>query len=249
MLRDLGYSTAGVDQLGRRVRHSESLRFLRSDVNANCVGLSATLGIMDELDTPGRRLRWSRKRFGFKSATAAALRFGVAYTTYAEHESGRRNFGIDEAKVYGRTYKVPWLWLLEGPAGPPPSPNKQEPTRPTVKGMIAAGTEASFELSDELNDPIELPPASAIGVRVRGNSMYPRYMDGEKLLYLPEHRPASELVGRECAVKVKDGGMLVKIIRPGSKRGLFNLESWNRDTPTIEDVKIEWASPIKWRAP
>lgn len=201
------------------------------------------------MDTPGKRLKWARQnRSPYKKATEAANAFGWKVSTYLGHENGDRIPSRRKAKQYAARYKVPWEWILEGPAGPPPS-LKGEPAQPHVKGMIAAGQEATFELSDELDDPIDLPPPTAIGVRVRGNSMYPRYMDGEKLVYLPEQRPASELLGRECAVKLKDGGMIVKIIRPGSKRGLFNLESWNRDTPTIEDVKIEWASPIRWRAP
>lgn len=198
------------------------------------------------MDTPGKRLKWARENRSpyKKAATNAAEAFGWKVPTYLGHENGDRNPSRAKAKQYARAYKVPWEWILEGPPGPPPA-RSSEPNVPLVKGLIGAGPEV--EMSDDLNDPIELPPASAIGVTVRGNSMYPRYMDGEKLLYLPEHRPAHEMVGLECAVKIKDGGMMVKIIRRGSRKNRFNLESWN--SPTIEDVQIEWASPIRWRAP
>lgn len=175
---------------------------------------------------------------------AVVARLSIPYSTYADYENDNRTPGRENAISLGRLYKVPWSWILEGPPGPPPS-GRDEPNVPLVKGLIGAGPEV--ELSDDLNDPIEMPPPSAIGVTVRGNSMYPRYMDGEKLLYLPEQRAASDLIGQECAVKIRDGGVMVKIIRRGSRKNLFTLESWN--APPIEDVRIEWASPIRWRAP
>lgn len=114
-----------------------------------------------------------------------------------------------------------------------------------VKGEIGAGRGNEVEPIDDLNEPIELPPSDAIAVRVRGNSMWPVYKDGEKLVYLPEQRSPEELVGRECAIKVRGGGMMVKIIRKGSRKNRYNLESFNE--PTIENVAVEWASPIRWR--
>ncbi len=45
-------------------------------------------------------------------------------------------------------------------------------------------------------------------------------------------------------VRLTNGQMLVKIIRRGSRKTLFNLESWN--APLLEDQAIDWASPIVW---
>lgn len=82
-------------------------------------------------------------------------------------------------------------------------------------------------------------------VIVRGPSMYPRYFDGEKLLYRTERRHPSRLINEECVVRLTNGQMLVKIIRRGTRKTLFNLESWN--APLMEDQEIDWASPIEWR--
>src|SRR5687768_16416916 len=127
------------------------LRLLRSSVNATCVTQSAKLRGMD---SPGKRLRWARGRAKLERSAAVA-RVQVPYSTYADYENDHRVPGRENAIALGRLFKVPWEWILEGPPGPPPSA-KKEPELPVVKGLIGAGPEV--ELSDELNDPIELPP-------------------------------------------------------------------------------------------
>jgi len=82
-------------------------------------------------------------------------------------------------------------------------------------------------------------------VIARGDSMYPRYFDGERLFYVNREHPPSELIGQECVVKLHDGRMLVKILRRGSRSGRFNLESWNAGL--LEDQQVEWAAPVRWR--
>jgi transcriptional regulator with XRE-family HTH domain len=97
-------------------------------------------------------------------------------------------------------------------------------------------------------EEVELPPGvpdDAVLVIVKGDSMYPRYFDGEYLFYVRDSRPAAELTGRECVVKLADGRMFVKMLRRGARVGLFNLESWN--APLLEDQAVEWAAPVMAR--
>jgi hypothetical protein len=72
--------------------------------------------------TRGERLRSARERL-FKSARAAAIALGIPSATYGAHEraeaaEGRgRDYGPEEAAIYGARFKVRPEWLLTG-SGP-----------------------------------------------------------------------------------------------------------------------------------
>jgi phage repressor protein C with HTH and peptisase S24 domain len=119
-----------------------------------------------------------------------------------------------------------------------------------VKGYVGAGAEVmpvdDVPAADRL-DEVEAPfgaPEGVVAVIIRGDSMYPRYMDGERLFYVRDDRPAAEFLGKECIVQVADGACLLKILRRGTRPGTFNLESWN--APLIENKVVEWAAPVRW---
>jgi phage repressor protein C with HTH and peptisase S24 domain len=93
-------------------------------------------------------------------------------------------------------------------------------------------------------EEVEFPagvPDDAVLLIVRGDSMAPRYFDNEYLFYRRDGRPPSELIGRECVIKLTDGRMYVKELRRG-QQGLFTLFGWN--APLIENVAVEWAAPV-----
>jgi phage repressor protein C with HTH and peptisase S24 domain len=64
---------------------------------------------MDESNT---RLREARVGAGFKSARAAATRFGWKPSTYASHENGQTPVPRKTALVYAKAFKVDPGWLL-----------------------------------------------------------------------------------------------------------------------------------------
>lgn len=120
-------------------------------------------------------------------------------------------------------------------------------------GYVGAGAEV-FPIDDHALgaglDEVDVPPliqGDVVAVIVRGDSMYPRYFDGEYLFYSGERRPPDELVGRECVVWLKDGRALVKRLRRGTAKGLFNLESFN--APVMEDQAVVLAAEVRGRAP
>ena len=84
-------------------------------------------------------------------------------------------------------------------------------------------------------------PDDAVLLIVRGDSMAPRYFDNEYLFYRRDNRHPSELIGRECVIKLMDGRMYVKELRRG-QNGLFTLFGWN--SPLVENVAVEWAAPV-----
>jgi repressor LexA len=119
-----------------------------------------------------------------------------------------------------------------------------------IMGYVGAGAavEPDFEqVPAEGLDQVSIPYAvdrDFIAFRVGGDSMMPKYDDGE-ILIVERVQPSSieSMIGRMAVVRTEDGRRLVKRIAPGPKHGAFNLESIN--ARTIEDVRIMWASPIK----
>lgn len=116
-----------------------------------------------------------------------------------------------------------------------------------VVGYVGAGAAIMpFESPDQL-DEVEAPPGAPEGVvcvEVRGDSMYPRYFDRERIFYIVQDRPPQDFLGRECVVQLADGRMFLKILRRGTRMGVFSLESWN--APMVENVVVEWAAPVRW---
>lgn len=200
------------------------------------------------MDSLADRLKWAREQHGKfvgrGGPTEAANAFGWPVSTYLGHENGDRpGARLSTIKRYAKAYGVRWEWLLEGSGQPLARPRGTMP----VRGYVGAGAEFIPASNDDpgLGDaPLAVEPNSE-AVIVRGDSMYPRYFDGEYIYYVKELRDPRELVGRECVVKLVGGGMYIKVLRRGSTSKLFNLESWNAHT--IEDQKVEWAAPVTWR--
>lgn len=195
-------------------------------------------------DTLASRLQWAREQDGrYKTPTDAARAFGWTVSTYLGHENGDRTGArLATIKRYAKGYRVRWEWLQDG-GGPPRAKTTDIP----VEGYVGAGEDVvTFDDSTAAlgHTPSTVEPNSA-AVIVRGNSMYPRYFDGEYLYYIKEERDPKSLIGQECVVKLKDGRIFIKILRNGSKSHLFNLESWN--APLIQDQAVDWAAPVTWR--
>lgn len=72
-----------------------------------------------------QRLRYAREQAGFTSATEAASSLGVKASTYYAHENGDRGYFEDEARHYGRRFKVQPEWLIFG-IGNNPGPGIRE---------------------------------------------------------------------------------------------------------------------------
>lgn len=190
------------------------------------------------------RLAWARQTAGFETARDAAEALGIPEPTYMGHENGSRGFK-GRAEDYARRFKVNLEWLLTGRG----KPKKGQPATASAVGYIGAGAQVmpfDDHSAGEL-EQAEVPagvPEDAVLVIVRGDSMYPRYFEGERLFYERRDGNPLEFLNRECAVKLQDGRLFVKILRRGSTDLHFNLESWNPTTPTMVDQIIEWASPV-----
>jgi hypothetical protein len=96
-------------------------------------------------------------------------------------------------------------------------------------------------------EEIDIPPGIEVdgeieALEIEGDSMRP-LEEGWLVFYQKgDFRPPSELLGRLCVVRLKDGAVLLKKLARGYEPGCFNLTSWNAET--IEDVEVESATPV-----
>ncbi len=188
------------------------------------------------------RLRQARERAKFPSATAAAKRFNWTVTTYMSHENGQTPVPARVAAKYAKAFKVSAGWLLTG-EGPMDAQNLAK-----LMGRIGAGAEIrpEFEqIPDDGLEEIELPfsiGVDAIAFEVDGDSMLPRYDDRSLIVCSSGPRNPDDFIGAEVAVRTAKGQHYLKTLRPGSRKGLYNLESFN--AKLIPDVKIAWVGEI-----
>ncbi|WGS18868.1 MULTISPECIES: S24 family peptidase [unclassified Bradyrhizobium] len=118
-----------------------------------------------------------------------------------------------------------------------------------IMGRIGAG--ASIEPDYEQVPPeglgeVELPfPLSeeTIAFEVSGDSMLPKYENGDVIVVYREQRhPLSSFYGEEAAVRLKSGERYLKTVERGHSSGVVNLTSFN--AKPINGVKLEWIGEI-----
>ncbi len=183
--------------------------------------------------TPSERLRAARIAAGYETVMAAAQAMGANYSTYAAHENGEK--GLTRAGVrYARFFRVSLDWLLTGRGE---MRGASEALVPVI-GVVAAG-QASIpaEAEGDLLGHVAAPAGESVhAFRVQGESMWPRFLEGEFILV--DARPVNpqKLLGRYAMVQLMDGARMLKIIRLGSRPGLWTLESHN--APPLTDVEL-----------
>lgn len=178
-----------------------------------------------------------------ENATAAAKYFGWEPPTYLSHENGTRGFGRDKAIEYSQKFKVSLDWLLTGKG----SMDDKVKTVP-LGGYIGAGAEV-YPIDDTggrgLED-VEAPPDASpdcVAYVVRGDSMYPAYMDGD-LVYIDLPAAIETCLNLECVIDHPDGRRLLKVVTRGLKKGSYTLISHN--APPIQEVRLSKAYPVTW---
>ena len=121
--------------------------------------------------------------------------------------------------------------------------------RVPIMGRIGAGgdIQPDYEqvVADELGQvrvPIAMP-GELVAFEVKGESMAPRYDDGDIVVVWAEQKRATEtFYGEEAAVRTKDGKRYLKTITQGKTRSVVTLTSFN--AKSINNVKLEWIGEI-----
>ena len=199
--------------------------------------------------TRGERLRIAREKH-FKSARLAAKAMGIPVSTYGAHEraesSGGRDYGPDEAKKYGRRFRVTPEWLLTGrEAFRPGEVEEQATPKVPVVGYVGAAAEVRlYEVAQRDLDQVDCPGSTeaTVAVEIRSDSLGP-FFNRWLLFYDDVHRPPThDHIGELCVVGLGGRRILVRQVQLGSAEGRFNLLSAT-DKPIL-DVAIEWAATV-----
>lgn len=198
------------------------------------------------LDSPGARLRWSRKQHGqYAKPTDAANAFGWKVSTYLGHENGDRNPSRAAAKRYARAYRVRWEWLLENEGAPA--------ARPAVKlvGYLEGGSKVYFYEKSKIRELSELPPthsATTAALEMLGEAMRGVADNGWLFFFDDNKAPLSpDMIGKLCVIGLKNGDVVIRVPQPGRKRHRFDLESANE--ATLRDQAVVWAARVNWIQP
>lgn len=198
------------------------------------------------------RLRQYRMDAGFKFATEAARRYGWPVSSYTSHENGTRKMGDDDADRYAARLSRPGLKIsgvdiLYGPSERDTEPEERGVARVPVVGLVGAGAavEPEFEQEDVLHE-VELPfqvPVGLVGFEVRGDSMTPRYDEGDVILVNRDNKRSLEsFYGEEAAVCTGDGRRYIKQILPGKSPQTVTLHSFN--AKMIQNARVKWIGAI-----
>jgi phage repressor protein C with HTH and peptisase S24 domain len=159
------------------------------------------------------RLKKARVDAGFRYASDAANAMGLVASTYRAHENGQNDFNFEEAQVYAKKFGVDPLWLMHGDlhsangnsvtaASPEPFelPNAIIGDKITgigrkipVYGQAVGGVDGEFLMNGNILYEVMAPPvlshiSGAYGVSISGESMSPRYEDGEIAFVDPRRR-------------------------------------------------------------
>jgi len=196
--------------------------------------------------------RWFQERLKAlgKSQRGLAAHLGLDAARITEIFNKRRRVSYDEAVDIAEFLEVGLEEVVSRLGKTYAAPGRR---RIPAIGYVGAG-EVIYALDDhELGagfEEIEAPPGagdSGFAVVVRGNSMAPRFKDGEYLGYSrelgfnPEH-----CYGHECVVQTRDGRKLVKMVERGGRPGAFTLVSINASVPIEHDIELDWLAPVIW---
>lgn len=179
------------------------------------------------------RLQTARRHAGYETAADAARALNVTFTTYAGHENGSRGFD-SKATRYAHFFRVDLNWLLTGKGM---MTGRGALTIP-LHGIVTAGNGIVPMSEDEkASRDITLPEPGHIGaLLVKGDSQYPRWMDGEVVLFDTRPTQPRKLLDHFAVVQDLEGRRMLKRLREGRKSGTFMLESLN--APPEHDVEL-----------
>lgn len=187
------------------------------------------------------RIREIRKEQGL-TIEELAERSGLSVSYVGRLENGERNLSVKNMNLFAHALNVSPPDLLPT--------TKAKPTNVvSVMGRIGAGAEILPEEEQvppeglyEIETPFPLPD-DAIAFEVNGESMWPRYDDGDIIICWRQGSSVDDVIGWEAAVKTSTGHRYLKRVLRGSGPNSYDLESHN--APPIRGVQLVWIAAIQ----
>lgn len=115
-----------------------------------------------------------------------------------------------------------------------------------IVGYVSAGGE-TYTLWDYEQSQLDRLPMMLQGAEmalpVKGESMFPRFKEGEFVVAGAVQSDIRSLVGRDVVARTEDGRIVLKQLA-SCPTGRWTLESVNPQYRRIEDVNLEWVRPV-----
>ncbi len=199
----------------------------------------------DSQQEQAKRLRAAREKLypTVEEGWAHIKRYtDISLSAYRHHENGTRGLK-GRATKYAEALNVSAAYLLWG------NPLDLPEGIPLV-GYVAANAEEHFIYDFEGNDngdyinPIIEGAHSAL--KVSGVSMMPRYRPGDIVVVGDALKDPAALLNKDVVARIKgDSHTVLKTLKRGGG-GLWKLNSINPLFDPIDNVELEWASPVLW---
>lgn len=207
-------------------------RFAKSMVWSNLLGMSDSV----DIGTVRTALREIMDRKGVKPTTLS-LKVGRNKSLVKDLFERTNDISVSTLAKLAGALDVTVVDLLAAPGVP-------------LVGYIGAGGVVIYE--DMGNDEVVVRPPNVsiklVALAVRGDSMLPKYQNGDIIYIARDHDGVlPQYLGQDCAVRLTSGETYIKQLIKGSEEGKFTLLSLN--APPIENVEIEWATPIAFIMP
>ncbi|WP_430244981.1 XRE family transcriptional regulator [Neorhizobium sp. DAR64861/K0K2] len=167
---------------------------------------------------------------------------GLSVSYVGRLENGERNLSVKNMNLFADALGVEPQELLS-------SSRAKSSNVVSVMGRIGAGAEIMPEEEQippeglyEIETPFPIPE-DALAFEVHGESMWPRYDDGDIIICWRQGILAEEVLGWEAAVRTATGRRYLKRVLKGADQGTYDLESHN--APPIRGVRLEWVAAIQ----
>ena len=169
--------------------------------------------------------------------TEAAIRVGTSKQHYGRLEAGITGLDLHWLKRLGKAFECRPIDLA-------PELGAASAIAVPVFGYVGSG-EKIYPYEESELDRVEPQPIESSVVKVRGDSMWPVYLDGDLLFFTPTDKfDPQQCLYRDCIVQVVDGLTYIKRVLPGPAPDTYILTSYRASE--IIGVKIRWAAPITW---
>lgn len=193
-----------------------------------------------EREMQGKRLREARLARKL-SALDVYKPLGIHKSTYSQYESGRLGLSQVVQRI-ARKLNCNADWLLTG-RGEPFAKNIAPEIE--IHGVVGAGS-SIIPITDDTAaveiGSISFPEVDDLGALVvKGESGYPRFQDGETIVFYRRQLSPAEVANHEAVVQTWDGRKMVKRVLPDkSNPGKYILESRNAPTEYGVDLMCGW---------
>ncbi|WP_429925011.1 XRE family transcriptional regulator [Agrobacterium vitis] len=167
---------------------------------------------------------------------------GLSTSYVSRLENGDRNLSVKNLNLFAHALGVePQEILIKS--------NEPKANVVAVMGRIGAGAEISPDEEQvppdglhEVETPFPIPD-DALAFEVSGDSMWPRYDDGDIIICWSQSIIPEDVLGWEAAVRTRDGRRYLKRVHKGAEAGTYDLESHN--APPIRGVELVWVASIQ----